>query len=125
MPTPHSFHDIHKRAKELVEEGIEFLRTGFQGAEVVAGKTVEATKLHYRTKRWQVDLYRTLHDLGKLVYESAATKDEKSIEVTPAIAELIGRIHTLQHDIVAAESGIADATIVTPTPHKGKKNTHE
>ena len=93
-------------------------------AEIMAGKTVEATRLHYQVRRWQFDLYLALHDLGKKVYEQLHTSGKKEFEGTPAVMNIVERVTDLQEKIATTEERLKHLSVVAPMKDRArsKKN---
>ena len=114
------YQEFQKKAKQLVEEGIDFLSSGFHTAEVLVGKTYQATQLHYKSKRSYVELYRTLHDLGHAIYETCGSSKKPPEQFSSVIVGLLGRIKDLEQQIVQAEKELEKSTVVKKTPPKQK-----
>lgn len=104
--------DIQEKAKKLVEEGIEVLKAGWHGAEVVAGKTVTATRLHYQNRRTQADLYRAIYTLGRAVYEQLKASRGKSLALAPNLVDVYQRVVELEHKIEEVEKDLSHSTVV-------------
>ncbi|PIR24912.1 MAG: hypothetical protein COX62_04880 [Deltaproteobacteria bacterium CG_4_10_14_0_2_um_filter_43_8] len=101
-----------EKAKRIVEEGIELLKTGFQTAETVAGKTVEITKLHYNQRKDQLDLYRTFHDLGMAVYERMHQNENDPLKADAKLLGLYGRINDLQKHMENTKGELKNSSLL-------------
>ncbi|MBI4126332.1 MAG: hypothetical protein HY465_02440 [Deltaproteobacteria bacterium] len=118
------YKNIQKKAQQLAEEGFEFLKTSFHSAQVMTGKTVAATRLHYDRRKCQLDLYRTLHDLGKAAYDQLATANGRPMDPTPALLGLFGRVSELQQRIAQIDQELQHTTVINPPTPKRTKRPH-
>lgn len=124
MTQASKYRDIQGKAKQLVEEGMDLLRSGVKSAEVVAGKTLIATRLQYQSRRTQLDLYRALYDLGRAAYEQLKSSAGEVLQLTPDLLGRYGRIVELEKKIATAEKDLSHSTVVTrPTSGKARPAT--
>ena len=117
-----NYQQMHQKAKRLVEESVQFLGESYHTAGAVMGKTMQATKLHYQSRRDHLALYRTLHDLGAAVTEEMRHQSGEQLHITTPIKGLFGRIIELEKEIAEAEKKISSITIVAKES-KTKKNS--
>ncbi len=117
-----NWNEVETQAKKLIDEGIRMLKTGANEAEVIAGKTASSAKLHVAMGQNRLENYRTVHDLGEIVFK-ALKKDATSsaIAVTPKMKELFTKIQKRETVAAEAEDKLKHYTIVrTDAPKKSK-----
>ncbi len=114
-----NWQEVQAKAKVMVEEALKILKAGAEDAEIIAGKTASAAKLHVAIKKNQVTRLKLLNELGSLVFDKAdqAGKDALSIDLTAKMKEHIARLRHLQKEIRRDEAKLTKFTVV-----KKKKN---
>lgn len=91
------WNDIQAQAKRIIDEGMHALKSGLSEAEFLAGTTASAAKLHMDAGRRRFEMYRTLHDLGAVLYNAALSGAESgSIALTPAMRSLIDNARSIE-----------------------------
>ncbi len=120
---PH-WNEMQVKAKELIEEGLKILKSGVNEAEYIAGKTADAAKLHMQAKKCRIEKYRTLHELGDLIFEKYETNSKpQNLELTKHMKGLLTQVNKFDKTIDDAEKKLSKFTIATKksTPKKKTK----
>ncbi|MBT3181930.1 MAG: hypothetical protein HN337_05405 [Deltaproteobacteria bacterium] len=119
---PH-WNEMQVKAKELIEEGLKILKNGVSEAEVIAGKTADAAKLHMQAKKCRIEKYRALHELGDLIFEKYETQNKpQNIELTKHMRELLSQVDKLDDTVASVEKKLSKFTVATKKSAPKKKS---
>ena len=117
--------DIHIKTKRLVEDGLEVLKSGWHGAEVVAGKTYQASKLHLGNGKAHIDLYRALHDLGMAAHYEIKQAQGESFIPSANLIKLNAKVKELEKAINKTEQKLSKLSIVEREKKSSPVTKHE
>lgn len=118
---PH-WEEMQVKAKVLMEEALKVLKAGMGDAEMIAGKTAAAARLHMQTRRSRIEKYRILHELGDLLYEKYETSSQPGqIELTKHMKDLLGQTRNLDQVIEGCEKKLNKFSITKKAPPKARK----
>lgn len=87
------------RAKEVYKESVKIMREGIHGIEVIAEKTMEATRLRLSNQKAMSRIKSHFSDLGHMVYDGVGGKDEGQLSITSAMKLMMKEVRELQEKI--------------------------
>lgn len=127
-----------KRAKEVYKESLKIMKEGIHGLEVMAEKTLEATRLKISNQKAAHRMKEHFISLGRQIYESTGGKKVSQVSLTPEMQTHIQEIEEIQKKIqtnleilhhlsaVGGNNGAAQAKASDsqekPAPKKSQKN---
>lgn len=88
-----------ERAREVYNESLKLMREGIHGLEVMAGKTMEATRLRLANQKMLHQMKALFMEIGQKVYESAVNKKVTQVKIKPDFNELVKRIRKIKSDV--------------------------
>ena len=107
------WEEMQVNARKLIDEGVTLLRAGAHEAAFLAGTTASAAKLHMTIRRNRLEIYRELHDLGRLIFEvMSATPVPGSLPITDEMRGLIKRSRELNEEVRQAQKELGKFSVV-------------
>lgn len=108
-----NWDEVQVKAKMLISEGMELLKTGMHEAGFIAGTTANAAKLHANAGKHKIELYRTLHDLGQLLFDAIDESPMSgSINISDKMSELFGKASGLEKLVQKEEESLKKISVV-------------
>lgn len=107
------------KAKEVYQDGLKVLKEGLMGLEVVAGKTIEVTKLKIANQKSLSKIKNLFVDLGQRVFDAGVNR-MGMIKLTPDMAEIMEQIKKNQALI---EKNMAQLKKVSTTVNHSSEET--
>lgn len=104
--------ELEDKIKDIFEEGVKVLKEGIFGLEVMASKTVEATKLSLDKQSLQKKIKSDLSCLGEIFFEKLKNSQAKSIKLTSEISDLIKEIKGSQKKLIQLNKKIQNYSSV-------------
>ncbi|MBX7148231.1 hypothetical protein K1X76_04035 [bacterium] len=90
---------LGKNAKRAYATGLKVVKDSFKGMEVVAGKTMEVTKLNLKNQKNLKMIESLFLDLGQRIYNIASHQADKTIPITADIQSFIDQIKRLHGQV--------------------------
>lgn len=109
-----------KKAKKVYSESIKIMREGFHGLEVMAGRTMEITRIKLANQKSLQSIRMLFTELGQRVFDMLRNPENGSLKITPDISLFIDQIRKLQSSIEENLERLRDVTIVGKK--EGKKH---
>lgn len=115
---------IEKKARQVYKDSMRIFREGVKGLEVVADKTVEATKIRLANQKALHAIRSLFADLGNRVYDAIPYQKNGFIKITPDISAFAEQITRFQRMIESNVGKLKKFSAVghAPKPAAKKKS---
>lgn len=100
------------KAKEVYQDSVKFFKEGMVGLEVMAGKTIEVSRLKLANQKSLYRLKTLFFELGQRVSEAINKSTADSIKITSDMVAYVKQIQQLQKTIEANVNRLKHVTIV-------------
>lgn len=100
------------KAKEVYQDSVKFLKEGMVGLEVMAGKTIEVSRLKLANQKSLYRLKTLFFELGQRASEAINKSTADSIKITSDMAAYVKQIQQLQKTIESNVNRLRHVTIV-------------
>lgn len=105
-------NEWESKAKEVYQDSVKFLKEGMVGLEVMAGKTIEVSRLKLANQKSLYRLKTLFFELGQRASEAINKSSTDAIKITSDMAAYVKQIQQLQKTIEANVSRLQHVTIV-------------
>lgn len=114
------WNNVHEKAKKVIDEGYEILKSGMEDAAFLAENTVNATRLHFHAGKSRLDIHKLLYNLGDKVYQKARDFSVgKELIITEDVMAIVDKIKDLESSIKKNEEALSNISIVKKDSSKG------
>jgi hypothetical protein len=112
------------RAKGVYNETLQFVREGIHGLEVMAGKTVEVTKLRLANQQALHRIRILFTELGQRIYNLVLhQRSEYPLKVPADILNFVDQIKKLQASVEENINRLRHLTTISREEAKNKKSS--
>lgn len=107
------WNEMQERARRLIEEGLQLLKSGAHEAGFIAETTASAARLHMVVRQNQFEKYKLLHDLGEALYKKCPRgRVARTIDLSDGMISMIDRAGHMDDAMHAAEVKLSKFSIV-------------
>lgn len=105
-------NEWESKAKEVYQDSVKFLKEGMVGLEVMAGKTIEVSRLKLANQKSLYRLKTLFFELGQRVSEAINKSSADTIKITSDMVAYVKQIQQLQKTIESNVNHLKHVTIV-------------
>lgn len=115
-----------KKARQVYQESLNLMRDGIHGLEVMAGKTMEVTRIKIANQKALHTIRSLFTELGQRAYDALRHQTKGAIRITPDISSFAAQIRKLQQAIDDNLEKLRHITTVSSkSKEKGKRKSNK